>query len=117
MVSFPRHDILAVGDIFRSVGYPYADLANGGSLAGILEGLSEIVDRAGPATKIIPGHGPIVDRDAVLAQRDLILTLRGRVQKLVDAGQDAGRDRRVASDGRHRRARAAGRRRRRAIGS
>jgi glyoxylase-like metal-dependent hydrolase (beta-lactamase superfamily II) len=87
VVSFPGHDILAVGDIFRSVGYPYADLASGGSLAGILEGLSEIVDRAGPTTKIIPGHGPIVDRNAVLAQRDVILALRGKVQKLVDQGK------------------------------
>ena len=86
VISFPHHDILSVGDIFRSVGYPYADLANGGSLAGLLEGLSEVVDRAGPSTKIIPGHGPIVDRNAVLAQRDLIITVRGRVQKLVDQG-------------------------------
>lgn len=87
VVSFPGHDILAVGDIFRSVGYPYADLASGGSLAGILEGLSEIVDRSGPATRIIPGHGPLVDRNAVLAQRDLILAVRGKVQKLVEEGK------------------------------
>lgn len=87
VVSFPAHDILAVGDIFRSVGYPYVDLASGGSLAGILEGLSEIVDRAGPATRIIPGHGPIVDRNAVLAQRDLVLAVRGKVQKLVEQGK------------------------------
>jgi glyoxylase-like metal-dependent hydrolase (beta-lactamase superfamily II) len=87
VVSFPGHDILAVGDIFRSVGYPYADLANGGSLAGMLEGLSEIVDRAGPTTRIIPGHGPIVDRNAVLAQRDLILAVRGKVQKLMEQGK------------------------------
>ena len=87
VVSFPGHDILAVGDIFRSVGYPFADLANGGSLPGILEGLAEILDRAGPATKIIPGHGPIVDRNAVIVQRDLILAVRGKVQKLVDEGK------------------------------
>jgi glyoxylase-like metal-dependent hydrolase (beta-lactamase superfamily II) len=87
VVSFPRHDIIAAGDIFRSVGYPYVDLASGGTLAGILEGLSEIVDRAGPATRIIPGHGPIVDRDAVLAQRDLILAVRAKVAKLVEQGK------------------------------
>jgi cyclase len=87
IISFPDHDILAVGDVFRSVGYPFVDLSSGGSLAGVLEGLSEIVDRAGPATKIIPGHGPIVDRNAVLAQRDLILAVRGQVQKLVDQGK------------------------------
>ena len=87
VVSFPGHDILAVGDIFRSFGWPYADLASGGSLPGILEGLSEILDRAGPATKIIPGHGPIVDRNAVIAQRDLILAVRGKVQKLAEQGK------------------------------
>ena len=87
VVSFPRHDLLAVGDIFRSVGYPFADLANGGSLAGLLEGLSEIVDRSGPATRIIPGHGPLVDRNAVLAQRDLILAVRAKVLKLVEQGK------------------------------
>ena len=87
VISFPAHDILAVGDIFRSVGYPYVDLSNGGSLAGMLEGLAEIVDRAGPATRIIPGHGPIVDRNAVLAQRDLIITIRGRVVALVAQGK------------------------------
>jgi cyclase len=87
VVSFPAHDILAVGDIFRSVGYPFVDLSNGGSLAGELEGLAEIVDRAGPATRIIPGHGPIVDRNAVLAQRDLIITVRGRIVALVAQGK------------------------------
>ncbi len=87
IISFPGHDIIAAGDIFRSVGYPFADLSSGGSLAGILEGLAEIVDRAGPNTKIIPGHGPIVDRNALLAQRDLILAVRGKVQKLVDQGK------------------------------
>ena len=87
VVSFPGHDVIAAGDIFRSVGYPYVDLASGGTLAGILEGLSEIVDRSGPATKIIPGHGPIVDRNAVLAQRDLILAVRARVLKLVEQGK------------------------------
>lgn len=89
VVSFPGHDIIASGDVFRSVGYPYVDLANGGTMAGILEGLSEIVDRSGPATKIIPGHGPIVDRNAVLAQRDLILAVRARVLKLVEQGRTA----------------------------
>ena len=87
VVVFPGHDILAVGDIFRSVGYPYVDIANGGTLAGELEGLAEIVDRAGPATRIIPGHGPIVDRSAVIAQRDMLIAVRARVVALVAQGK------------------------------
>jgi len=89
VVVFPAHDILAVGDIFRSVGYPFVDLSSGGSLAGELEGLSEVVDRAGPATRIIPGHGPIVDRTALVAQRDLILAVRAKVVALIAQGKTA----------------------------
>jgi len=83
LVSFPEHDILAVGDYFRSVGYPVVDLNNGGSLAGILEGLRATIDRAGPNTKVIPGHGPVTDRKALVAQRDLILAVRDKVASLV----------------------------------
>lgn len=83
LVSFPEHDILAVGDYFRSVGYPIVDLNNGGSLAGILEGLRATIDRAGPNTKIIPGHGPVTDRNALIAQRDLIIAVRDKVAALV----------------------------------
>lgn len=87
VVIFPAHDIVAVGDIYRSVGYPFVDLSMGGSLAGELEGLSEIIDRVGPATRIIPGHGPIVGRNALVAQRDLILAIRAKVVALIAQGK------------------------------
>jgi glyoxylase-like metal-dependent hydrolase (beta-lactamase superfamily II) len=83
LVSFPEHDILAVGDFYRSVGYPIADLNNGGSLTGLLEALRITIERAGPDTKIIPGHGPIVGRDAVIAHRDLLVAYRDKVSVLV----------------------------------
>ncbi|WP_294537531.1 MBL fold metallo-hydrolase [uncultured Rhodoblastus sp.] len=83
LVSFPQHDILAVGDYFRSVGYPIVDLNNGGSLNGLLEALRVTIERAGPDTKIILGHGPIVGRDAVIAQRDLLIAYRDKVAVLV----------------------------------
>ena len=87
LVGFPGHDILAVGDYFRSVGYPFADLNSGGSLVGILEGLGSTIGRAGPHTRIIPGHGPITDRNALIAQRDLILAVRDKVAALVAQGK------------------------------
>lgn len=87
VVRFSHRDVLAVGDIYRSVGYPYADLNNGGSLRGLLEGLGNIIGRAGAHTQIVPGHGPIVDRNAVIAQRDLILAVRDRVAALAAQGK------------------------------
>ena len=87
LVYFPAHDILSVGDYFRSTGYPVVDLNNGGSLNGILEGLGATIGHAGPNTKIVPGHGPIADRNALIAQRDLILAVRDKVSALIDEGK------------------------------
>jgi cyclase len=86
LIRFPRQDALAVGDYYRGVGYPRVDLTSGGTLDGLLAGLGETIGLAGPKTKIIPGHGPIVDRNAVVAQRDLVLATRDRMRPLVAQG-------------------------------
>lgn len=83
MVHFPASDIIMVGDVYRSTGYPNIDLANGGSLTGMLEGLNAAIKLAGPDTKIVPGHGATVDKTAVAAQRDLITAIRDKVAVLV----------------------------------
>ena len=87
MVHFPGLDIIMTGDFYRSIQYPNVDRNNGGSLQGLIDGLGMVIGRAGPATKIIPGHGPIVDRNAVIAHRDLVLTVRDRIAPLVAQGK------------------------------
>jgi cyclase len=86
LIHFPKQDALAVGDYYRGVGYPRVDLNSGGTLDGLLAGLGETIGLAGPGTKIIPGHGPIVDRNAVIASRDLVLGVRDRMRPLVAQG-------------------------------
>ncbi|PYS40814.1 MAG: MBL fold metallo-hydrolase [Acidobacteria bacterium] len=89
LVRFPGLDVLMTGDYYRSVGYPNIDRANGGTLNGMLEGLGRTIGLAGPNTKIIPGHGPTVDRAAVTAHRDMILGVRDRVAGMVKQGKTA----------------------------
>jgi cyclase len=89
MVYFHNADVIMTGDFYRSIGYPNIDRANGGSLEGMLAGLAQIVALAGPNTKIIPGHGPTVDRNAVAAHRDVILGVRNEVAKLMQQGKTA----------------------------
>ena len=86
MVCFPASDVIMTGDFFRSVRYPNIDRANGGSLNGMLEGLGMVIGMAGPKTKIIPGHGPMVAA-AVIAHRDMILAIRDRVAEMVKQGK------------------------------
>jgi glyoxylase-like metal-dependent hydrolase (beta-lactamase superfamily II) len=83
MIYFRSNDVLMTGDFFRSVGYPNMDRNNGGSLNGLLDGLGVAAGMCGPNTKVIPGHGPTVDRAAIVAQRDLTLAMRDRVAVMV----------------------------------
>lgn len=87
LISFPKHDILAVGDYIRTLGYPRVDLTNGGSMKGLLAAFEQTLKLAGPNTKIIPGHGEITDRKGVAAQRDLVLKVRDRIRPLVKKGK------------------------------
>jgi glyoxylase-like metal-dependent hydrolase (beta-lactamase superfamily II) len=87
LVYFPRNDVLMTGDYFRSVQFPNIDRVNGGSLNGMIEGLGVTIGLAGPNTKIIPGHGPTVDRAAVMAHRDMILAIRAKVAALLQQGK------------------------------
>lgn len=89
LVRFAGLDILMTGDYYRSLGYPNIDRNNGGTLNGMLEGLGTTIGLAGPNTKIIPGHGPTVDRTAVTAHRDMMLALRDRVAQMIKQGMNA----------------------------
>jgi cyclase len=83
LVRFVNADVLMTGDFFRSVGYPYVDRANGGTLQGLIDGLGFTIGLTGPNTRIIPGHGPIVDRAGLTAHRDMLLAVRDNVAPLV----------------------------------
>jgi glyoxylase-like metal-dependent hydrolase (beta-lactamase superfamily II) len=87
MVKFVNNDVIMTGDFYRSLGYPFSDLANGGSLKGMIDGLGFVVGQAGPKTKIIPGHGANVDRNAVAAHRDMLIAVRDKIAPMVKQGK------------------------------
>jgi glyoxylase-like metal-dependent hydrolase (beta-lactamase superfamily II) len=88
-IHFVTSDVLHMGDVYRTTGYPFIDLANGGSLNGLIEALGIAVGLAGPNTKIIPGHGTVATRAQLIAHRDMILDVRTRVAALVAQGMNA----------------------------
>ena len=87
MIHFVKANVLMPGDFYRSVQYPNIDRANGGSLKGMLAGFDAILEIANPTTKIVPGHGGVVDEKAVAEHRDMAIALRDRVAALIKKGQ------------------------------
>ena len=87
LVFFHNADVIFCGDFYRSIQYPNIDRANGGSLNGLLDGLGVLIGLAGPNTKIVPGHGPVVSRKEVMSNREMVLAIRDRVAQLIAQGK------------------------------
>ena len=86
-VRFERADILQTGDTFWNGVYPMIDYAAGGSIDGAIRAANENLQLAGPRTIVIPGHGPVGDRAALLAFRDMLVAVHGRVAALKASGK------------------------------
>lgn len=83
VVRFRNADVVHMGDVFFNGRYPIIDLSSGGSADGIVAACDRVLPTLGPATKVIPGHGPLSDREGLKRYRDMVATVRDRVKKLV----------------------------------
>jgi glyoxylase-like metal-dependent hydrolase (beta-lactamase superfamily II) len=92
MVFFRHSDVIAAGDVINTYTYPTFDPARGGSIAGVLSALNDIIDIAIPrfnqmaGTRIVPGHGRILNEADVVEYRDMTTIIRDRVQLGIDKG-------------------------------
>jgi glyoxylase-like metal-dependent hydrolase (beta-lactamase superfamily II) len=88
-VKFEQADVLMTGDVYRSQGFPAAAITNGGSVLGTISALDKLIELAGPRTKVVPGHGPVVDRAALVFHRDMAVAVRDRVAQALRDGKSA----------------------------
>jgi cyclase len=92
IVFFRRSDVISTGDIFTTTNFPVIDLAAGGTINGIIDGLNRIVDLIIPVygqeggTLVIPGHGRLSDMGDVINYREMATVVRDRVQDMVNKG-------------------------------
>jgi len=92
VVFFRKSDVVATGDLFTTVMYPFIDVANGGSMNGYIDGLNAILDITVPSnvneggTMVIPGHGRLSDEQDVIEYRDMATIVRDRIKEYVKRG-------------------------------
>ena len=93
LVFFRSSDVIAAGDIYNTLGYPRIDVARGGHVNGVIEGLNRLIDLAiseqftEGGTRIVPGRGRISDEFDVVEYRDMVTIVRDRVQAMMAKGQ------------------------------
>jgi len=87
MVRFENADVIMIGDFYRNYGYPFIDTNNGGTLKGALAALDATMKLAGPNTRLIPGHGTIINRADIVPYRDMMLGVQAKVQQMIREGK------------------------------
>ncbi len=92
VVFFRRSDVVATGDLFTTVMYPYIDAANGGTIDGYIKALNAIMDITVASnvneggTMVIPGHGRVSDEQDVVEYRNMTTIIRDRIKEYVKRG-------------------------------
>ena len=86
-VWFKTANVLSTGDTFTNGLYPNIDFANGGHINGMIAATDAYLKLANARTRIVPGHGPLADRAALMEYRTMLVTARDRITKLVKEGK------------------------------
>ena len=67
VVMFEDSNVVHMGDHFFNGGFPFVDLANGGTVQGYLSNLERALSWIDDETSVIPGHGPLGSKADLLA--------------------------------------------------
>jgi len=86
-VWFKTSNVLSTGDTFTNGRYPNIDFANGGNIKGMIAAADTYLKLVNAKTRIVPGHGPLADKAALLDYRNMLTTARDRMAKLVKEGK------------------------------
>ena len=81
IIFFSKSNVVHMGDDFVRYGFPFIDLAAGGSVEGMIAAMEEVVPKLPADVKVIPGHGDIANLDDVRIYTKMLIDTRAVVEK------------------------------------
>jgi glyoxylase-like metal-dependent hydrolase (beta-lactamase superfamily II) len=88
VIHFTKANIIHSGDIIFYGLYPYIDVSAGGSINGVIEGMRTILAMCDENTKIIPGHGPLLEYGQLESYLAMLVDVRDAVALEIKNGKD-----------------------------
>ncbi|MFT6712979.1 MAG: cyclase [Planctomycetota bacterium] len=89
VVMFKDSNVVHMGDLCFNGLFPYIDTASGGTVAGYIANLQQVLDSTNESTQYIPGHGDLATRADIVALRDMLTDVVVLVQAAMEEGQSA----------------------------
>jgi cyclase len=65
IIFFPKNNVVHMGDDFVRYGFPFIDVASGGSVQGMIAAMEQATAQLPADVKVIPGHGALSNLDDV----------------------------------------------------
>ncbi|WP_262693487.1 MBL fold metallo-hydrolase [Kordiimonas aquimaris] len=87
IVEFEKDNVLHMGDTFFVGRFPFIDVDSGGTIDGVIGSTKTAIAIADDNTQVIPGHGPVTDREGLRAYLKMLEDSRDRVAKLKADGK------------------------------
>jgi glyoxylase-like metal-dependent hydrolase (beta-lactamase superfamily II) len=88
IVHWTKSNVIHMGDLFfHKMSFPFIDRSSGGDVRGVIAAAEKVLAMADNQTKIIPGHGPVASKAELVAYRDMLVTIVGKVDTAVKAGK------------------------------
>lgn len=84
IIFFPKNNVVHMGDDFVRYGFPFIDVASGGSVQGMIDAMDKATAQLPADVKVIPGHGAISNLDDVRAFTKMLRETSAAVQKALD---------------------------------
>ena len=86
VIHFRNANVIAAGDLsFRGL-FPFIDLDSGGTVAGYMAGMQQLIDMADGNTRFLTGHGPVATREGLAEDLAMLHEAHARVKALIDKG-------------------------------
>lgn len=86
-VMFTDSNVLHTGDTWFNGMYPFIDYSSGGNIDGMIAAAGKSLSIATASTIIIPGHGPVGNREQLSQFRDMLVGMREKVADLKKQGK------------------------------
>src|SRR5712664_23289 len=84
IIFFPKNNVVHMGDDFVRYGFPFIDVASGGSVQGMIDAMEKATAQLPADVKVIPGHGALSNLDDVRSYTKMLRETCAAVQKALN---------------------------------
>ncbi len=87
VIFFTGSNVVHMGDDFFNGMFPFVDTGSGGSVEGLIRNVGKVLDRLPADVKVIPGHGPLSDKQGLATFHRMLVETSRMVHEQLAAGK------------------------------